>query len=35
MAASGYGHYEVGVVLLEHGATVDLQNDVSKFDTTR
>ena len=28
MVASLYGHSEVGVVLLEHGATVNLQDDV-------
>ena len=33
MVVSLYGHSEVAEVLLEHGATVDLQTDVSKFNT--
>ena len=35
MAASAYGHSEVAEVMLEHGATVDIQTDVSKFNTKR
>ena len=35
MVTSSYGHSDVGVALLEHGATVDLPNDVSKFNTYR
>ena len=31
--ASAYGQTEVAVVLLEHGATVDLQADVSELES--
>ena len=35
MVASLYGHSELAEVLLEHGATADLHDGVSKFNTER